>query len=142
MRSYKILVVDSFEPFRRFVRSLLQQRAEFQVEQAADGLQAVQRAEELQPDLILLDIGLPKLNGIEVARRVRRLAPSAKILFVSQEASYDFVREALNLGALGYVHKVRAQSDLLSAIEAVLTGERFIGSGLDPEEPRKSGVLS
>ena len=60
--SYKILVVDSFERFRRFVCSLLQQRAEFQVEQAADGLQAVQRAEELQPDLILLDIGLPKLR--------------------------------------------------------------------------------
>ena len=140
MRSFKILVVDDVEEFRRLVLLLLQQRAEFQVIQASDGLEAVQKAEELQPDLILLDIGLPNLNGIEVARRVGKLVPSAKILFLSQESSPEVVREALSLGVQGYVLKLSVHSDLLPAIEAVL-GERFVSAGLefsegtDPQDP-------
>jgi len=109
----------------------LQQRADFQVTEASNGLEAVQKAEGLQPDLILLDIGLPDLNGLEVAKRVRKVAPAAKILFLSQESSPDVVREALALGALGYVHKQRSKTDLLPAIEAVLMGKRFVGSGLE-----------
>jgi DNA-binding NarL/FixJ family response regulator len=131
MPLFRILVVDDFESFRRFVCSVLQQREEFQVTEASNGLEAVQKAEELQPDLILLDIGLPNLNGLEVAKRVRKLAPAAKILFVSQESSPDVVREALSLGALGYVHKPRCQTDLLPAIEAVLRGKPYVGSGLE-----------
>lgn len=102
--------------------------------EASDGLGAIQKAEGLQPDLILLDIGLPELNGIEVARRVRRLVPTAKILFVSQESSPDVVRETLLLGAQGYVHKPRAASDLLPAIDAVLEGKRFVSRGLELRE--------
>jgi DNA-binding NarL/FixJ family response regulator len=114
----RVLVVEDYEPFRRFICLALQQRAEFHViGEVSDGLEAVQRAQELQPDLILLDIGLPKLNGIEVAKRVRRLAPNARLLFVSQESSPDVVRETFRLGAQGYVHKTRAQSDLLPALE-------------------------
>lgn len=131
MRFSKILVVEDFADFRRFVCALLAQRVEFQVTQAADGLAAVWRAEELQPDLILLDIGLPSLNGLEVARRVLKLAPAAKILFLSQESSPDVLREAFSLGARGYVHKSRAQSDLLTAIDAVLRGNQYIGAGLE-----------
>lgn len=112
MRSFNILVVDDFEPFRRFVCSILQQRAEFRIIEASDGLEAIQKAEELQPDLILFDVGLPKLNGIEAARRVRQLTSGAKILFLSQESSRDVVQEALSLGARGYVRKLRAQSEL------------------------------
>ena len=82
----------------------------------------------MKPDLILLDIGLPKLNGLEAARRIRQLSPESKILFLSQESSADVVQEALRLGALGYVVKGHAQSDLLPAVEAVLRGERFISS--------------
>jgi DNA-binding NarL/FixJ family response regulator len=126
VQSLKILVVDDFEQFRRFVCSLLQQRAEFQVTQASDGLEAVRKVEELQPDLILLDIALPRLNGLEVARRIREFAPSTKILFLSVESSPDVVREALSLGALGYVHKPELQRDLMPAIEAVLKGEQFV----------------
>jgi CheY-like chemotaxis protein len=93
----RILVVEDYGPFRRFACRALQQRA-FQIYEAADGLEAVQRAEELQPDLILLDIHLPKLDGFEVAKQVRRLVPHAKLLFVSQESSSDIVRTALESG--------------------------------------------
>ena len=129
MCPFKILVVDDFEEFRRFVFSMLQPRPEFQLTEASAGLEAVQKAEELQPDLLLLDIGLPKLDGLEVARRVRKLAPAAKILFLSQESSLDIVREALRLG-VGYICKRSTQSDLLPAIEAVLQGKRFVSRSL------------
>jgi DNA-binding NarL/FixJ family response regulator len=136
---FKALAVDDHEQFRQLVCLILQQNAELEVVgQASDGLEAVQKAEELQPDLILLDIGLPKLNGIEAAKRIRKLAPYAKILFLSQESSSDVVQEALNLGALGYVHKLRAQRELLPAIEAVLRGNRFVGGGLKGTEPGES----
>jgi len=133
IRDRRILIVDDFQEFRRLICSLLQQRADLQVTQASDGLEALRRAEELQPDMILLDIGLPKMSGIEVARRVARLAPGAKILFLSIESDTDLVREALTLGA-GYIHKPRVQSDLLPAIEGVLKGKRFVSKGLESME--------
>ena len=130
MPSPRILVVEDFEGFRRLICSAWEQRADFQLSQASDGLEAVQKAQELQPDLILLDIGLPKLNGIEVARRVRKLATSARILFLTQEHSADVVQAAFSLGAQGYVHKTNVHGDLLPAIEAVLRGEQFVSVGL------------
>ena len=144
----RVLTVEDYEPFRRFVCLALQQRAEFHViGEVSDGLEAVQRAQELQPDLILLDIGLPKMNGLEAARRIRRVSPNSKMLFLSQESSPDVVREALSLGAQGYVLKARAQSDLLPAIEAVLGGKRFVSGGLefsegtDAQVPRRHEIL-
>ena len=100
------------------------------VGETSDGLEAVHKAEELQPDLIVLDIGLPTLNGIEAARRIRKLSPESKIVFISQESSADVVQEALALGALGYVVKAHAGSELLAAVEAVLEGRQFVSSGL------------
>ena len=94
-------------------------------------LTELRKAEELQPDLILLDIGLPNLNGLEVAERVGKLVPRAKILFLSQESSPEVVREALSLGAQGYVHKLGVHSHLLPAIEAVLGGERFVSNSIE-----------
>jgi DNA-binding NarL/FixJ family response regulator len=121
--SVRVLVVEDYEPFRRFICSTLGKKPELQViGVASDGLEAVQRAEELQPDLILLDIGLPILNGIEACRRIRTLSPNSKILFVSQESSRDVVQEAFNVGALGYVVKAHAGSELLDAVEAVREG--------------------
>ena len=147
MRPFRVLVVDDHRPFCRLIRSMLQ-RVNFQVVgQASDGLEAVQKAEELQPDLILLDIGLPKLNGIEAAKRMRKLAPHSRVLFLSQESDSDVIQAALNLGALGYVHKPSAQSDLLPAIDAVLGGKRFVSSGLEFSEgtdspaPRQHEIL-
>ncbi len=126
-----VLVVDDNEPFRRFVRATLSARPEFQiVSEASDGLEAVQKALELQPRLIVLDIGLPSLNGIEAARRIRQLSPNSTILFLSQESSPEIVQEALRLGALGFVTKAHAGSQLLAAVEAVLRNEQFVSSAL------------
>ncbi len=97
------------------------------VGEVSDGLQAVRTAEELQPDLIVLDIGLPSLNGIEAARRIRKLSPISKILFVSQESSADVVQEALRTGAHGYVVKSDAGRELVAGVNAVLRGKQFVG---------------
>jgi CheY-like chemotaxis protein len=129
--SVGVLVVDDYEPFRRFVCSTLAQRPELQViGEASNGLEAVQKTEELQPDLIVLDLGLPELNGIEAARQIRNLVPKAKIIFLTQESSDDAAQEALSLGALGYVVKAHAGSELLAAVEAVCQGRQFVSSGL------------
>jgi DNA-binding NarL/FixJ family response regulator len=132
----RILLGEDFKPWRRFVVSLLQKKPEWQiVGETSDGLEAVQKAKELRPDLILLDIGLPKLNGIEAARQIRRLTPESRIIFVSQESSADVVAEALSFGAQGYVLKIKAGGDLLIAMEAVLEGKQFISCGLNTSKP-------
>ena len=124
----RVLVVEDHEHFRRFVCSTLEKAPELQVVGiVSDGLEAVNKAEELQPDLILLDIGLPSLNGIEAARRIRKVSPQSKILFVSQESSTAVVQGALATGARGYVVKTDAGSELLTAVDAVLRGEQFVG---------------
>lgn len=128
----RVLVVDDHREWRNLVRLLLQLRPEWQIIcEVSDGLEAVQRADELKPDLILLDIGLPKLDGIEAARRIRQLSPNSKVVFLSIENSLDVVKVALGTGYLGYVNKAYAQSELPSAIEAVLRGERFVSSGIE-----------
>jgi DNA-binding NarL/FixJ family response regulator len=129
--SVRVLVVDDYEPFRRFVCSTLGKRSELQVVgEASDGLEAVHKAEELQPDLIVLDIGLPTLSGIEVVRRLRKLCPECKILVVSQESFADVVQEVLSLGVLGYVVKAYAGSELLAAVRTVRQGRQFVSKGL------------
>jgi DNA-binding NarL/FixJ family response regulator len=131
LSAIRILIVDDFKDWRRQVRLLFQPRPEWQViAEASDGSEAVQKTEELKPDLILLDIGLPKLNGIEAARRIRQLSPSSKIVFLSQNNDRDIVQAALSTGARGYVRKTDAQSELLSAVDAVLRGKQFSSSSL------------
>ena len=131
MSKVRVLVVDDFEAWRRFVCSTLQKNPELQVVgEASDGLEAVHKTTELQPDLIVLDLGLPTLNGIEAARQIRKLTPESKILFVTQESSADVVQIAMSSGARGYVLKARAVIDLLPAVEAVLEGRQFVSSGL------------
>jgi DNA-binding NarL/FixJ family response regulator len=102
LSSVRVLVVDDFAPFRRFVCSRLGEKLDLQViGEASDGLEAVQKAEQLQADLVVLDIGLPSLDGIEAARRIFRCCSKSKILFVSQESSADVLQEALSTGAAG-----------------------------------------
>ncbi len=109
---------------------LLQPRPDCQViAETSDGLEAVQKAEDLKPDLVLLDIGLPKLDGIEAARQIRQRSPSSKIVFLSQNNDLDVVRAALGTGALGYVRKKDAGRELLPAVDAVLRGEQFSSNG-------------
>jgi DNA-binding NarL/FixJ family response regulator len=123
------MVVEDFQPFRQLVCSKLQENSELQVIcEVSDGLDAVQKAEELQPDLILLDIGLPTLNGIKAAHRILGFAPESKIIFLTQETSPDVVQEAMRLGAWGYVFKIYAARDLLLAIDAVVSGKLFVSS--------------
>ena len=131
MSSIRVLVVEDFAPFVQLIRSTLAKRSDLRVIcEVADGLVAVQKAEVLEPDLVLLDIGLPTLQGIEAARQIRKLAPESKIIFVSQESSPEVVQEALNLGAGAYVVKTSAAIDLLAAVEAVLEGRPFVSVGL------------
>jgi DNA-binding NarL/FixJ family response regulator len=128
-------VVDDFQPFRRVVASIFHQQPELRIiSEASDGLEAVQKAEALQPDVILLDIGLPKLNGIEAARRIRKVSPLSRILFMSQASSADVVQVALSLGAGGYIVKSDAGSELLTAVNAVLRGETFVSSRLSSDD--------
>jgi DNA-binding NarL/FixJ family response regulator len=126
--SVRILVVEDFEPFRGFIRSTLEKKPDLHIVcEVSDGLEAIQKAVELKPDLILLDIGLPSLNGIEAARQIRKLVPESKIVFLSQESSAEIVQEAFSLGAWGYVVKTRAGNELLAAVEAVILGKKFVG---------------
>ena len=132
MGTLRVLVVDDYGPFRRFISSLIENRRDVQViGEVSDGLEAVEKAEELQPDLILLDIGLPTLDGIQVARRIRILSPRSRILFVSQESSAEVVQEAFDSGAWGYVVKTDAGGELLAAVDATLRGQKCVSSGVE-----------
>jgi DNA-binding NarL/FixJ family response regulator len=127
-----ILVVDDSQAWRQYVCSMLQQHLDQVVIcESSDGLVAVKKSKEL------LDIGIPDLNGLEVARQIRSFAPRSRILFVTSYDWPELSREAMNIGALGLVVKSAAARDLLPAISAVLRDEQFFGSGflsLDPTE--------
>lgn len=115
-----ILVVDDYEPWRRQVCSMLQTRPELRVvAEVADGLEAVQQAQELNPDLILLDIGLPSLNGLEVANRIRQFTPDARIIFLTENSDRDVRQAALSAGAQGYIVKADIWAELFTAIDGV-----------------------
>jgi DNA-binding NarL/FixJ family response regulator len=137
--TFRVLVVEDYESWRRTLCSALHKQPELQViGEVSDGLEAVEKAQELQPDLILLDIGLPRLNGIEAARRIRSLSPQSKILFVSQETSPDIVQGALATGARGYVVKSDANRELLPAVKAVLQGRQFVSARLTGRDSRRA----
>jgi DNA-binding NarL/FixJ family response regulator len=132
--SVRILLVDDFEPWRRQVCALLQTRRELRVvAEVGDGLEAVQQAQELKPDLILVDIGLRKLNGLEAANRIREVAPEAAIIFLTENNDKDIVQAALTIGARGYVLKTDAGRELLRAVAGVLGGDEYVSSGITGE---------
>jgi DNA-binding NarL/FixJ family response regulator len=127
----RVLVADDYEPLRRFVFSTVEKLPELQViGEASDGLSALEKARELQADMIVLDVNLPKLNGFEVARRLRERLPQLKIMFISADRS--LAEDALQMGANGYVVKADAGKELLPALEAVLQGKQYVGLRLHP----------
>ena len=134
MSFIRVLLVDDFEPWRRQICSILAERPELRVvAETADGLEAVQNAKELKPDLILLDIGLPSIDGLEAAKRIRVAAPGTKVIFVTQNSDKAIVQAALSTGARGYVLKAGAARELLPAVAAVLSGDQFLSSGIKRE---------
>jgi CheY-like chemotaxis protein len=140
MTLIKVLVVDDYAPLRRLISALLERRQEFQVTQSADGADAVRKATEIQPDVVLLDIALPKLNGIDAAKHILTLSPRSKLLFVSLQADSAVVQETFRLGGSGFVDKAFALGDLIAAIYSVLAGARFLSTEMDfkptPAGPR------
>jgi two-component system, NarL family, nitrate/nitrite response regulator NarL len=127
----RVLLVDDFPNWRDCVHAKLREDPRLQVVGfAADGMEAVLKAKELQPDLILLDIGLPKRNGIEAAREIRKVATEAKIIFLSQEDDPVLVQAAMGAGGHGFVVKSHAAGELFAAVQAVMLGKQFVSSGL------------
>ena len=125
--THRVLVVDDYEPWRSHVRSVLQSTNEWHiVGEAADGPEAIQSAEALRPDLILLDVGLPTLSGIKVAERILAVNPSQKILFISEHRS--LAERALATGARGYIIKSDAAFELLPAMETIINGRQYVGA--------------
>ena len=118
MAPLRILLVDDFASWRSYVASVLQERACFEVVgEAADGEEAIEKATELQPDLILMDIAMPKLNGIEAARRIRDRAANSKIVFISLEISDELAEAAVAVGAQAYIAKREIRAKLLPTID-------------------------
>ena len=127
----RVLLVEDHEGFRSYLRSALAQRKELELVGAAgDGLEAVEKCRELQPELVLMDIGLPRLNGLDAARRILAESPKCRIVFLTQEHAPEILEEASKLGASGYVLKTRAARDLFPAMQAARDGSFFFCSAV------------
>ncbi len=127
----QILLVEDFVPWQHFISMRLESEIDLQVISiAADGLEAVHKAKELQPDLVLMDLSLPGMNGIEATRQIRILSPGARILFLSEHADSNLIQAALDAGACGYILKSDSGADLILGIRAVLLGQQFVSRSL------------
>lgn len=127
----RILIVDDFEPWQHLVLWVLEPQTDLQViSTAVDGPEAVQKAGELKPDLILMDLGLPGMNGLEATRQIRIASPGSKVIFLTDHNEPDIVQAAFAAGASGFVLKSEFRADLVPAVRAVLLGQRFISRSL------------
>jgi DNA-binding NarL/FixJ family response regulator len=133
----RVLVADDYAPWCRLVSSALQKQPQLQLAgEASDGIEALQKAQELKADIILLDVNLPKLNGFKVTQRVLEHLPQSKIILVSADPSFDIAAEALRMGAYGYIVKSDAGKELVRALEAVLEGKKYVSSSVVVRVPR------
>ena len=131
MAAIRIVIVDDHEIARRGIRSVLSGNPDFDVvAEVADGESAIKTVQELRPDVVLLDISLPGISGIDAAKSIRTLAPESRIIFVSQHDSVLVARDALKAGAAGYVVKSDAGRDLPSAIVAASEKRTFVSRTL------------
>ena len=132
MAGIRILLADDHEFVRRGVRSLIEMQPGWKiVAEAADGQAAVEKSKELKPDIVILDIGMPRLNGLEAARRVRAVSPQTKVLILSMHDSENLAKSVVESGARGYISKADAARDLVLAIEALERGKVFFTPGMD-----------
>ncbi len=124
-RRARILLADDHREMRDFVTHLLEKDFEI-VDAVEDGGSFLEAASKLKPDLCLLDISMPRTNGIDALAQLRRSGSTAKIIILTVHEDEDFLRESLHHGALGYVVKSRIATDLLAAVREVLAGRRFV----------------
>ena len=138
MATFRVFIVDDFEPWRRAVRSILGQHKGLEVIfESSKGLEAVRKSVELQPDLVLLDIGLPDLCGLETARQIRKISPGSRIIFLTTNRCPELEQEALRIGALGFLIKSDAGRDLLPAVSSAMRDEQFASSRFLHPDPGK-----
>lgn len=123
----RILVVDDHPVVRHGLRTLLSSRPEWEIiDEAEDGIEAVEKSDRLKPDVIVLDVSMPRMDGLEACRWIRKNVPDSEVLIVTQDDSPQMMREALGAGARGYVVKSDVANDLLTAVEAVSQHRSFI----------------
>ena len=138
-KSLRILVVDDHETVRHGICSLLRAEPDFDVIcEGADGIEAVSRAEELQPDVIVLDISMPGMNGLEAAQRIRKVSPPSRIVFLSQHETTQIITEVFRIGGYGYVAKSDAAHDLVSAVRSASQGKRYVNRRFADQFPEAS----
>lgn len=140
----RILLADDHSFILAGIRSLLEAHYDL-VGQVSDGRALVETAARLRPDLIILDVAMPKLNGIDAARQIKQVWPQSKLLFLSMHASPVYLREALNAGGSGYVLKSSAVEELRTAIQKVLKGQTYVAPSLErgvPEDAARPGRSS
>jgi len=126
-RRVRVLVADDHPVIRRMVRSVLQEHPNFEVcGEAMDGAQAVEEAKKMKPDVVVLNVTMPVMNGFEAAREIKAILPQSAIVILSQKADLEFVEQAKKIGVRAYVAKSRAGEALVKAVEAAVMGEDFI----------------
>ena len=126
-RRVRVLIADDHPVIRRMVRSVLQVHPNFEVcGEAMDGAQAVEEAKKVKPDVLVLNVTMPVMNGFEAAREIKAILPNSAIVILSQNADREFVEEAKKIGVRAYVAKSRAGEALVKAVEAAVMGEDFI----------------
>jgi len=124
----RILVVDDFEAWRRLLCSMIRSSPDLHlVGEASDGEEAIELAERLKPDLVLLDIGLPKLSGIAAGRLIRKCAPRCKILFLTLECDADLAMHAREMGAHGCLRKSVVRNQLIAAVQSAIANRHLAG---------------
>lgn len=131
MRAIRILVVDDFPQWQRFLRNVFEPESDLNiVDFASNGLEAVQKSTELQPDVVLMDLSMPVMNGLEATRRIRVASPNSRVLFLSEHCSHELVSAAFEAGASGYVLKSDSSAGLVPGIRRILENERFMSENL------------
>lgn len=134
--SIRIIVADDHMFMRKQLASLIDACEDMEViAEAADGLMAVQRAGELRPDVVVMDVNMPGLNGIEATRQIVTASPLVKIIGVSMRCERQVVMAMLQAGAFGYILKDRTDKELVPAIFSVLSGAKYIGAGVETAAP-------